>query len=359
MFKKKKTDDSRMRRYRFSLLLPAMLLLLSCQNPSAGTGQNRQAEESGENGASKSGELQVHFIDVGQSDASLILCEGHAMLFDTGENETSPLLQFYLMEMGVEKLDYVIGSHPEADHIGGMDAILLKYDCGTVMLSEISPDTASYRDVQEAMERRGVTRVSPEPGEQYPLGGAFFTIIAPNRDYGENMNNASIGIKLVYGENAFIFTGDGEREAEEDMLKNGIPLNADVLQAGHHGSSDASTEAFVEAVSPRYAVISCGKDNAYGHPHRETLETFQEAGVEVFRTDLQGNIVALSDGRNLTWHFNPAPSWDEIYYVGNKSNGKLHVSTCLSLPKEWNQIIFSSREEAVRAGFSDLCGGCF
>lgn len=358
MQEKKKTG-SRKRRYGFILLLPTVLLFLSCQNPSAGTDRKEQAEVSGEKESSESGELQVHFIDVGQGDASLIMCEGHAMLFDTGGNETSPLLQFYLMEQGVEKLDYVIGSHPEADHIGGMDVILLKYDCGMVMLPEISSDKASYRDVQEAMERRNSTRISPVPGESYSLGGASFTIIAPNRDYGENVNNASIGIRLVYGENAFVFTGDGEREAEEDMLKNGISLEADVLQAGHHGSSDASTKAFVEAVAPEYGVISCGKENEYGHPHRETLQTLQEAGVEIFRTDRQGNIVAVSDGKNLAWHFNPAPSWDGIYYVGNKSNGKLHVSTCSSLPKEWNQVIFASEQEAVKAGFSDLCGGCF
>lgn len=357
MYIKKKTGG-RMRRYGFMFLLPVMLLLLSCQNPSGGEERKAQADTPETAETLQPGELQVHFIDVGQGDAALILCEGHAMLFDTGGNETSPLLQFYLMEMGVEKLDYVIGSHPEADHIGGMDVILLKYDCGMVMLPEVSSDKASYRDVQEAMEQRNSIKVSPVPGECYPLGGASFTIVAPNQDYGDNINNASIGIRLVYGENTFLFTGDGEREAEEDMLENGIYLKADVLQAGHHGSSDASTKAFVDAVSPEYVVISCGKENEYGHPHRETLQRFQEAGAEIFRTDLQGNIVAVSDGKNLTWHFAPTPSWDNLYYVGNKNNGKLHVSTCSSLPREWNQVIFASEQEAVRAGFSDFCSGC-
>lgn len=304
-------------------------------------------------------ELQVHFIDVGQADATLIICDGHAMLFDSGENDTGVLLQFYLMEQGIDKLDYVIGSHPEADHIGGMDVILLKYDCDRVMLPDVEADTTSYRDVLAVMEYKNYENTLPVVGDTYQLGSASFTIIAPNNNnYGDNINNYSIGIKLVYGDNAFIFTGDAEKEAEKDILRNGMSIKADVLKAGHHGSHDASSKEFVEAVSPQYAVISCGKENDYGHPHKETLDILQAAGVTVFRTDEQGSIVARSDGEDITWNFGETERWQGVYYVGNKSNGKLHVSDCDSLPKEWNQVIFRTKEEAVKAGFSDPCGGC-
>lgn len=363
-----------MRRFLVTTILFMMLVCTSCQaKTDAATKEtetnqswSEAAESAGkseigktEKEGAEAGELQVHFIDVGQGDATLIICDGHAMLFDTGENDTGVLVQFYLMEQGIDKLDYVIGSHPESDHIGGMDVILLKYDCDLVMLPDVEVDTTTYRDVLEAMEYKNYENTLPEVGENYQLGSASFTIIAPNHnDYGDNVNNYSIGIKLVHGDNTFIFTGDAEAEAEEDILSNGISIDADVLKVGHHGSHDSSSRKFIDAVSPEYAVISCGKENDYGHPHKETLGTLQAAGVEIFRTDEQGNIVAISDGKDITWELGTEKSWQGVYYVGNKKNGKLHVSTCTSLPKEWNQVIFSTKEEGMSAGFSDLCSGC-
>ncbi|MDE7287490.1 MAG: MBL fold metallo-hydrolase [Lachnospiraceae bacterium] len=339
-------------------ILPVILLCSSCtykMNPAAGKTLADQVQE--EQGAS--GRMEVHFMDVGQGDAALIICDGHAMLFDTGENDTGVFLQFYLMKQGIDHLDYVIGSHPEADHIGGMDVVLLKYDCDNVMLPNISVDTATYKDVCDAMTYKGYQSTVPRVGEMYPLGEASFTIIAPNRDdYGEEINNYSVGIKLVHGENTFLFTGDAELLAEIDMLENGISLDADVLKAGHHGSSDASSAKFVEAVSPEYAVISCGKENNYGHPHKETLAVLEAAGAEIYRTDEQGSIIAISDGKDLVWEANEEVVWQGVYYVGNKNNRKLHRSTCSFLPKEWNQVIFESKEEAAHAGFTDACGGC-
>lgn len=339
------------------MLIAAMIV--SCENKvdfaNTEIGINRIQEDI----QAVSGDMQVHFIDVGQGDAALITCGEHAMLFDAGGNDKGTLLQFYLMKQGIRQLDYVIGSHPEADHIGGMDVILLKYNCDKVMLPDVKMDTATYQDVLNVMQCKNYKITIPKVGETYQLGEAFFTIIAPNReDYGDNMNNYSIGIKLVHGENVFIFTGDAETQAEEDMLKNGIPLDANVLKVGHHGSCDASSREFMKAVSPEYAVISCGKGNEYGHPHKETLDILEDMGAEIFRTDEQGSIIALSDGKTIVWSLTPQVSWQEPYYVGNKNNRKLHRSTCNSLPKEWNQVIFESKEEAVGAGFTGFCSGC-
>ncbi len=245
--------------------------------------------------------LQVHFIDVGQGDATLITCKGHAMLIDAGDNSKGTAIQLYLKKQGVEKLDYLIGTHPDADHIGGLDVIITKFDCDIVMMPGIERDTASCRDVKMAMEYRGYKNTLPVPGTEYSLGDAVFTVIAPNREYGEDYNNASVGILLKFGNTGFVFTGDAESEAEEDMLQNGIDLKADVLKAGHHGSSDSTSEAFLDAVQPSCVVVSCGKDNDYGHPHKTVLNRLEERGITLYRTDEQGSIVAFSDGEKVSF----------------------------------------------------------
>lgn len=252
--------------------------------------------------------MEVHFIDVGQGDATLIICDGEAMLIDAGENNMGTAVQLYLQKQGVEKLAYAIGTHPDSDHIGGLDVIITKFDCGVVMMPDYEKTTATYRDVVEAAEYKSYKIVAPKVGDTYTLGEATFTIIAPNDSYRDS-NNSSIGILLSHGENRFLFTGDAEEEAEADILKNGIDISADVLHVGHHGSRTASTVDFVTAVSPEYGVISCGEGNSYGHPHAAPLNTLREQGVKLFRTDEQGSIVAESDGETITWNCAPTESW--------------------------------------------------
>lgn len=252
--------------------------------------------------------LEVHFIDVGQGDATLILCGEDAMLIDAGENDKGTLVQNYLQAQGVTSLRYMIGTHPDSDHIGGMDVILYKFDCDTVMMPEKEKNTSAYRDVIDTIKNRGYSNTLPIVGDTYELGDATFTILAPAHSY-EDSNNCSIAILLTYGNTRFLFTGDAEEEAEKDILNCGISLRADVYKAGHHGSSTSSSEAFLRAVSPSYAVISCGEDNSYGHPHAEPLNNFRSMGIEVFRTDEQGSIIAISDGKTITWNCSPTESW--------------------------------------------------
>lgn len=269
--------------------------------------QNRNAGITGHTGNPElEAGLQVHFLDVGQADATLILCGSHAMLIDAGGDDVGTAVQLYLQKQGVDSLDYMIGTHPDWDHIGGMDVIVTKFDCGTVMMPDYPRQTAAYRNVTDAMEYRHYRNTLPKSGDTYPLGEASFTIIAPNHyDYGEVVNNYSIGLKLTYGETSFVFTGDAHQEAEKDILANGIDLNGDVLKAGHHGSSTSTTDDLVRAVSPAYSVISCGAENEYGLPHQETLNTLQNHNVFMFRTDLQGTIVAYSDGHSISWSCEP------------------------------------------------------
>lgn len=259
--------------------------------------------------SSSAGQMQVHFIDVGQGDATLIACDGHYMLIDAGNNDKGTTVQSYLMSQGVEKLDYVIGTHPDADHIGGLDVVIYKFDCDTIIMPDVANDTRTYDDVVQAMKSKGYQTTYPVVGETYTLGGATFIIVAPNADYGNDMNEWSVGVLVQNGNNRFLFTGDAEEKAEEDILNNGIDISADVYAAAHHGSKTATSQAFLDKVSPTYVVISAGEGNKYGHPHAEVLNRLRAAGISVFRTDEQGTIVATSDGNDITWNCSPSESW--------------------------------------------------
>lgn len=250
--------------------------------------------------------LEVHFIDVGQGDATLIICDGHAMLIDGGDNGQGTALQLYLQQQNVTALDYVVATHPDADHIGGLDVIITKFDCGTILMTDYEKDTATYRDVVDAIAWRGYGKTAPVVGDTYALGGAVFTIVGPADTEG-SANDSSVALILQHGENRFYFEGDAEDE-EQDILASGIPLEADVFKLGHHGSRTSNSEEMMEAVNPRYAVISVG-DNSYGHPHAEVLNRLRERGVSVFRTDEQGSIIAYSDGAAITWNCSPSETW--------------------------------------------------
>lgn len=253
-------------------------------------------------------ELEVHFIDVGQGDATLILQGEHAMLIDAGENNYGWEVVDYLDYLGVESLDYAIGTHPDSDHIGGLDTVLENIPCDMVFMPDMEKDTKTYESVIEALVDQGKESIAPEPGDVYTLGTAQFTVLAPIGKY-ESGNENSIAIRLVHGGNSFLFTGDAESGSESDMLTSGRLLASDVYKVSHHGSSGANTELFLLAVNPEYAVISCGKDNEYGHPHSEVLNRLRAMGTKVFRTDEQGTIVATSDGSEVSFNMSPSETW--------------------------------------------------
>lgn len=302
--KKKKSSRPLM----FAVVLLWLALVLLIQNLLGGG--SRRGVTSSLSGVFQDGSsLEVHYLDVGQGDSTLIVCDGHAMLIDAGDNSLGTQIQMYLQKQGVTSLDYVIGTHPDADHIGGLDVILYKFDCDKVIMPDYEKDTATFRDVQMAMRQKGYKQTLPEVGEEFILGGAVFTILAPNQIYENSANDNSVAIMLRHGENRFLFTGDAEEDSENDMLENEFSLSADVYKASHHGSKTANTEAFMEAVSPTYAVISCGADNRYGHPHAEVMNRFREMGIQVFRTDTQGTIVASSDGKNIRFNVPPDEDW--------------------------------------------------
>lgn len=254
------------------------------------------------NNMQASSEMEVHFIDVGQADSILIEAGNEYMLVDAGNNEDGDLVVNYLKEEGVERLKYVIATHPHEDHIGGMDDVINNFKVDTVFMPDATHTTKTFEDVLTAVADNNLEITIPLVGEQYDIGEARFVIVAPNReDYGDNLNNASIGIKLVNGQNSFLMCGDAEKSAEKDIMNNGIDISAQVYKVSHHASNTATTDEFLDAVSPEYAVIECGEDNEYGHPHKETLKKFADRGIEVFRTDINGTIIAVSNGNVITW----------------------------------------------------------
>lgn len=261
--------------------------------------------------------LEVHYIDVGQGDATLIKCGEHAMLIDAGDYTKGSGVWAYLLKQNVDKLDYVIGTHLDADHIGGMDVVITKFDCGMILVPEYEKNTRSSEELFDAIEAKNYHNTLPKVGETYQLGDAVFTILAPQKEFYEKENNYSIGIRLVYGQNSFLFAGDAQEESEEEMLRSGLELKADVLKAGHHGSSSSTSEDFLHEVAPAYAVISCGEGNDYGHPHAAVLNLLRREGVRVFRTDEQGSIAAYSDGTDITWNCAPSESWKAGEMVSN------------------------------------------
>ncbi|MBQ9118626.1 MAG: MBL fold metallo-hydrolase [Lachnospiraceae bacterium] len=244
------------------------------------------------------GVLTITYLDVGQADCTILQWQEYAMLIDAGNDADAALVLTTLERLGIEQLDYVIATHSHEDHIGAMDEVLWKIPTECLIYPEETSEMAVYLDFLEAAERVE-KRLVPHPGEVYELGALQIQVLAPHEGFRDNPNNASVAVRLVYGENSFVFTGDAEAESEMCMLEFGMELESDVLQAGHHGSSTSNTEAFLEAVDPVYVIISCEKDNAYGHPHSEVLARLEEMDVQVYRTDTMGTITLVSDGKNI------------------------------------------------------------
>lgn len=249
------------------------------------------------------GAMTVHFIDVGQGDSLLAESDGHFLLVDAGENDQGDTVIAYLREAGVTSLDYVIGTHPHSDHIGGLDDVIRAFDVKAVILPPVAHTTKTFEDVLDAVQEKNLTLTQPKPGDSYALGDAAFTILAPQADYGDDLNNWSVGIRLACAQGALVACGDAEAQAEEDIAASGLTLSADVLKVGHHGSSTSTSNAFLQAVSPAWAVISCGEGNSYGHPHEETLKKLEDAGISVLRTDLLGDITAQWGEDGIAWTY--------------------------------------------------------
>ncbi len=246
------------------------------------------------------GEVQFHFIDVGQGDAALIrIGEDYDVLIDAGPGSSEDELKTYLDKLGVDDLEYVVFTHPDEDHIGGADVILENYRVNHVIRPDREVDTKVYQRTEELIAAEGCTEVDPTPGKVFQVGEVRFTILAPLSDsYGDN-NNYSVVLRVDYGATSVLFTGDAEVDSEEEMISRYRltgELDCDILKVGHHGSDTSSSRSFLELVTPDAAVISCGKDNKHGHPDPEIVTRFNAMNVPMIRTDESGTIIYTSTG---------------------------------------------------------------
>lgn len=258
--------------------------------------------------------LQVSFVDVGQGDCIYLKTTNHDMLIDSGSYEHAGNVLRFLKNQGAgNSLDMVVATHPDADHIGGLPDILDHYRAGFLLSPGVNKDTPTYFYLQESIIRNNIMEIHPAAGQSYALGNALVTIIAPVSGTYDEINNASIVCKVTFGNTSFLFMGDAETEEENDILSSKSDINSDVIKLGHHGSSSSSSVPFLKAVSPKDAVISCGRGNDYGHPHEEVMHTLKVMRIKTYRTDEQGTVTAISDGQNITWSTDPS----ETYLSGN------------------------------------------
>ncbi len=244
--------------------------------------------------------MKVHFLDVDQGLAILVQLGEDVLVYDGGERDTSSFVVAYLKEQGVTEIDYLISSHYDADHVSGLIGCLYAFDVKNVIGSNYVHDSKLYTSFISAVEEEGLDIQYPAVGTQFRMGDAVITILSPKEITGDSNSN-SVAIKLSYGESDFIFTGDADYKSEREMIASGLDLDCEVLSVAHHGSASATSEKFVAATTPEYAVISCGKDNGYGHPHKETMQTLHDYEVEILRNDESGTIVAETDGMELWW----------------------------------------------------------
>lgn len=374
-------------------ILTSLLLLFSLPFYTGCAAQGTQPGDSPAEDAQSPGDLTVQVLDVGQGLSILAESDGHYLLYDGGDRGASSFVVAYLEDQGVTELDYVIASHYDADHISGLVGALNVYDTEVVLAPDYETDSQIYDSFQEKAAAQGLTVTHPEPGDSYELGNASFTVLSPIQDEYSDDNDYSVAIRLEDGDTSFLFTGDASVDSEAEMIASGETLQSDVLVLGHHGSSTSSSDAFLDAVDPSAAVVSCGLSNSYGHPHREIMEAIQSRGCDLYRTDLQGTLTAVSDGSGITWSAQPctdyrsgeeleaagvtdkdsasavtpaaAPSDDssentESVYILNTRSKKFHRPSCDSVGtmsdknKEESSL---SREELIAQGYSP-CQNC-
>lgn len=319
----------------------------------------------------QSGNVEVHFIDVGQGDATFILSDYGNVLIDGGESQTEDFLVEYIKDLGVSKIDLVIATHPHSDHIGGLDKIIDSFIIESVYMPKVTHTTSTYEKLLKSILNKNLKATNPKAGSTLKMGEIEFHFLNPIQETYNNLNNYSIVTKMVFGDISFLFTGDAEKEVENDILNKGYDIKADVYKVSHHGSSTSSSEEFVRAVSPSVGIISCGKNNDYGHPHRETMALLKKMNLKIYRTDEMGSIVLATNGTELFLNNSEINLLSEasldddlsIEYVGKNGEGLIKGNINRKGDKIYHmpggayyndtvaEMYFKTEKEAVENGF--------
>ena len=349
-----------MKKKLLALLLALGILLCGCEVAAPPAPETTPS-------VSTNGEtLTVHYIDVGQADCALLEYDGQYILIDGGNKEDGQLVISYLQQQGVQELEAVVCTHAHEDHVGGLPSVLAVFPTDAVYSPTKTYSSKVYDDFMYYVDQQGLEVTIPTPGDRFALGDVSLTVLGPTQDYAET-NDTSIILMVEFGETRFLFTGDMETPAENDMLdywEGNMDWNVDVLKVGHHGSDTSSSYRFVYETDPEYAIISCGAGNSYGHPHESVTSRYADAGIPMLRTDELGHIYVTSDGDTIsvTWEDQSAQpsdveSGESMTYIGNKNSKKLHTPDCSSLPGESNRVEFDSYDDAIAAGYVP-CGSC-
>ena len=311
--------------------------------------------------------LTIHFIDVGQADCALLECDGEFMIIDGGNIDDGQMVVSYLEQMGVETLSAVVCTHAHEDHVGGLPAVLSKFQAETVYSPVTTYSSKIFKNFVTKTKDQGLSITVPAPGDQFTLGSTNITVLGPVQEY-DDPNDTSIVLKVSYGESDFLFTGDMEVTAERDMMDywgEEINWDMDVLKVGHHGSNTSTGYRLLYYTDPEYGVIPVGEDNEYGHPHEEPMSRLKDAEVVLFRTDHLGHVIAETDGSEIsfTWENQKAqpedvePGDGGPQFFGNKKSKTFHAAYCGSLPSESNRVELADYGVAIAEGYTP-CGGC-
>lgn len=277
----------------FAILFILLLTITGCST--TGTTDSNKSNTNNKN------IIKVNYIDVGQGDSILVQVNGKNLLIDAGPNESTDKLISYLNKQNIKKLDYIVATHPHEDHIGAMDSVIKKYDIGEFYAPKKTTTTKTFENMINSLKSKDIKINVAKAGINLNLGdNVKCELLAPNSSNYENLNNYSVVIKITYGKSKFLFTGDAEKLSEKEILNKNYDLSSDVLKIGHHGSSSSSSKEFLDKVSPKIAVISLGKNNDYGHPHKETTTELKKRNIQTYRTDIDGSVVLISDGKNIS-----------------------------------------------------------
>lgn len=307
-------------------LLIAVLVLQAGAPKDSGSLHAEAATATAGSSETPDGTLTVTFLDVGQGDAAVLQCDGHAMMIDGGKAEESSYIYAWLRQHQLSTLDVLVATHADADHIGGLPGALNYAKVGTAYCPVTTGTTQTFENFLKYLKAQGKSITVPTAGQQFSLGEANVTILGPIHS-AEDSNNSSIVLKVQFGATSFLFTGDAEREEEQDLLNSGADLQSTVLKVGHHGSDTSTSYPFLRAVAPQYAVISVGAGNSYGHPTEEVLSRLRDAGVTTYRTDMQGEITAVSDGQTVRFSEAKNPEAETLADAGAGQNAHASSTT--------------------------------